>query len=221
MDGPRPELAPYLDGSLDTRSFSIDGSTIFLTRSRTSREVGFYGQGRDGDFVPPGFAAAAVFDRVVRGLPGLVALGDTGCAAESEEALARAEAALLAAAGAYGTICRGLAPGAPMDAAALLRAPRLAGRRRSIYLRRGLQVTIEHRPGAGGAPETVGVSVWASGGPVGDLVPSILARLGASTERVRGPANSPEYALPPALAAAFLDAILAALDPRDVRITDG
>jgi len=228
MDGPRLALAPYLAGTLDSRSFSIDGCLLFVSRGPMCRErldhreVHFLGEGRDGDFVPPGSPAAAVFERVLCGLPGLVPLGGTGCAAESEEALARAETALLAAAGRYGKISRSSAPGELGAVAALLRAPRLEGRRRSIGLDNGgLRVTVECEPGAGGARETVTVRAWAHGRPVGDRVPSALAAVGACPDRVRGAENSPEYALPPALVEPFLDALCAALGPRNVHVTDG
>ncbi len=208
------ERAPYVPGSLDRRSFAIEGCSFHVARSPTSRDVGFTGLGRDGDYVPDGAPEPIVLARLLAGLPGL-AQAWTGYTAASESDLDRAEDVLLGAATRYLTINREVKGDAAI-AARLIAAPRLPGLRRSIYLSHGFSLTID-LPVTGDA--TITHAAW--GRPPGTFAETTLASLGASTARLDHDEITRRYALPAHLIEPFVAAAIIEKAAADVRVVDG
>jgi len=124
----------YVPGSQEWRHFeSIEGCLFFVYRNDDSREVGFYGQGRDGDYVPAGAPEPDILARLVADIPGLSPAGQLCYRAESAEVLDRVEQLFLERAGNYVNISRQV--WGHLDAArGILAAPREPGWKRTVYL---------------------------------------------------------------------------------------
>ena len=209
-------LPPYLPGTQDTRSFSgVEGHAFHVLRiGPTGGEVAFWGQGRDGDYVPHDDPRPAVLARVLAGIEGL-SYAYIGFRTEADSVLERVERRLLALAGGYDSIYRQVWNNleAARAAVAVSRAP--LGKR-NIYLSGGSFSISLDVPLEGDAV----VASWACGNPAGTFVEETLTALGAPLDRVAGSDVNKHYVVPAGCLAAFLDQALRVMNASDVRVVD-
>ena len=208
-------LPPYVTGSTDRRTFMIDGHVFFVYRSRWTRELGFMGIGRDGDYAPDDAPQFGIINRLLAGISSIGILFGTSCTTDSEETLEAVERIFAAAAGGYRSLAREAA-GDLRVAVALLALPLAPGMARSIYFCNGFAITVRIAP-TGEAT----VDSWAWGRDPGPFVETTLVELGATPKRVGGSDVGKQFELPSPLLAPFLTRALAHLGPGDVRLNDG
>ena len=209
-------LPPYVTGSTDRRTFTIDGHDFFVYRSRSTREFGFMGIGRDGDYAPDDAPEFAILDPLAAELPGITRGYGPSYSAASEDALAGAERALVRRTGGYASISREVVQGGPPGVgAALLALPMEPGLVRRYYLCGGhaLDVVV---PVDGDAT----ANEWQWGEDPGDWLPTVLAELGEPPVRIGGLDVGKQYRVPRALLPALLARALEHFGSTDVRLYD-
>jgi hypothetical protein len=125
-------LPRYVAGSIDRRDFAIDGCTFRVERGQDWREVGFYGEGRDGDSVPSTMREPEVLAKLLAGFPNLQQKW-LGWSTDSDEVLEQIERMLLERSGGYRGIHRQVSNN--QDAAVgVLALPLVPKMTRNIYL---------------------------------------------------------------------------------------
>ncbi|MBA3461130.1 MAG: hypothetical protein H0T46_14290 [Deltaproteobacteria bacterium] len=126
-------LPRYIPGSIDRRDFrSVEGCSFRVERYDNRLEIGFYGGGRDGDYVPSTMREPDVLAKLVEGVPSLQK-NQLGYTTDSEQALERLERMMLERSGGYSGIYRQVWNN--YDAAVgVLALPREPGMKRNVYL---------------------------------------------------------------------------------------
>ena len=206
-------MEPYIAGSEDTRAYVVEGCSLSVSRGPGRWEVSFHGQGRDGDFVPPGAPEPEVLLRVLQGVKGLESSGPTSLRAPDAATLDEVERRLAAASPWPPTITR-IVRGDDQAAARILRAPRPAGTRRHISVRAHFEVVVELPVSGEG---TVCIRTWGKVPP--DFAETTLRRLGLEPVPV-GTRGEPRFVVSAAALPIVLAAARAELGAEHVGVTD-
>jgi hypothetical protein len=125
-------LPRYVPGTTDRRDFSVDGCSFHVERSPDYRGIGFWGQGRDGDYVPASMREPDVLAKLVEGFAGLQPRG-LGYRVDSDDVLDRIERMMVERCVGYSTIYREVRNDHEA-AAALLALPREPGMKRTVHV---------------------------------------------------------------------------------------
>lgn len=208
-------LPPYVPGTQDTRTFSsIEGHSFHVFRMGPGGEVGFWGQGRDGDYVPPGDPRPEVLARVLAGIAGL-SDAYIGFRTDPDDVIEQVERRLLGLARTYASIYRQVWNNleAARAAVAVSRAPLV---KRQIYISGGAFSIDLDVPIDGNAV----VASWAWGKPAGTFVEDTLTELGVPLDRIAGSDVNKHYVVPARCLTAFLDKAVRVNNASDVRVVD-